>query len=295
MESNNKRSGPFWTLNLLSSAAIATATIMYPVDVLRALKMANETLGAFVKSHGIKGLFSQGVAAEIGRASMMRVSKFFFFPRICNAFYGKDVKRCNPVEKAIAGIFSAVPEILVISPFEVAKVGLQLDEKNHYKNSISAFIRARVSKSGVSSIYHGWAGMQYRQCSWTAVYFSTLSLYREKSTSLCTQIGIPQFGNLLGGFMAGMSGVIFNCPGDVVRTVVQKKGFANTNQTEKLPGIGLASISEHIREAKSIFKKNPRGLYAGFGVKCFHLGFSGALMSALIPVFRDFMDVEYEI
>ena len=29
-------------------------------------------------------------------------------------------------------------------------------------------------------------------------------------------------------------------------------------------------------------------------MKCFHLGFSGALMSALIPVFRDLMDVEYE-
>ena len=161
-EQKRKRSGPLWTLNLLSSAAIATATIMYPLDVLRALNMANESLSGFVKSHGIRGMFKQGVAAEIGRASMMRVSKFFFFPRICNTFYGKDVKQCNPVEKAFAGIFSAVPEILVISPFEVAKVGLQLDETNKYRNSISAFIRDRVSKSGVSSIYHGWAGMQYR-------------------------------------------------------------------------------------------------------------------------------------
>ena len=161
-EQKRKRSGPFWTLNLLSSAAIATATIMYPLDVLRALNMANESLSGFVKSHGVRGMFKQGVAAEIGRASMMRVSKFFFFPRICNTFYGKDVKQCNPVEKAFAGIFSAVPEILVISPFEVAKVGLQLDETHKYRNSISAFIRDRVSKSGVSSIYHGWAGMQYR-------------------------------------------------------------------------------------------------------------------------------------
>ena len=33
------------------------------------------------------------------------------------------------------------------------------------------------------------------------------------------------FWKPMGGFMAGMSGVVFNCPGDVVRTVVQKKGF----------------------------------------------------------------------
>ena len=56
-----KRSGPFWTLNLLSSAAIATATIMYPVDVLRALKMANESLSSFVQSHGIRGFSSKAL------------------------------------------------------------------------------------------------------------------------------------------------------------------------------------------------------------------------------------------
>ena len=97
----------------------------------------------------------------------------------------------------------------------------------------------------------------------------------------------------MGGFMAGMSGVIFNCPGDVVRTVVQKKGFAIGNKT--LPGIGFASISEHLGEARAIFRKNPRGLYSGFAVKCFHLGFSGALMAALIPMFRDLLGVEYEM
>ena len=97
----------------------------------------------------------------------------------------------------------------------------------------------------------------------------------------------------MGGFMAGMSGVIFNCPGDVVRTLVQKKGF--TSNATALPGIGFASISEHLREARVMFRSNPRGLYRGFGVKCFHLGFSGALMSALIPVFRDLMEVEYDI
>lgn len=93
--------------------------------------------------------------------------------------------------------------------------------------------------------------------------------------------------------MAGMSGVIFNCPGDVVRTLVQKKGF--TSNATALPGIGFASISEHLHEARVMFRSNPRGLYRGFGVKCFHLGFSGALMSALIPVFRDLMEVEYDI
>lgn len=58
---------------------------MYPVDVVRALKMASATgggytIGEFVKVHGVKGLMSQGVVPEVIRATWMRVLKFFFFP-----------------------------------------------------------------------------------------------------------------------------------------------------------------------------------------------------------------------
>lgn len=58
---------------------------MYPVDVVRALKMASATGGGytikeFVATHGVKGLMSQGVVPEVIRATWMRVLKFFFFP-----------------------------------------------------------------------------------------------------------------------------------------------------------------------------------------------------------------------
>ena len=103
-EQKRKRSGPFWTLNLLSSAAIATATIMYPLDVLRALNMANESLSGFVKSHGIRGMFKQGVAAEIGRASMMRVSSF----SSSREYVTRSTERCEamqPGRESLCGYF----------------------------------------------------------------------------------------------------------------------------------------------------------------------------------------------
>lgn len=91
-----------------------------------------------------------------------------------------------------------------------------------------------------------------------------------------------------------MSGVFVNCPGDVVRTVVQKRGF--TDLSKPLHGIGLQSIREHVVVGREIYNsRGIRGLYAGFGVKCFHLGCSGALMSFFIPIFKDLFRIEYEM
>ena len=51
--------GVFASLGPLTCAALTTATVMYPVDVIRALRMSGSTFGAFVGTHGYKGLFSQ--------------------------------------------------------------------------------------------------------------------------------------------------------------------------------------------------------------------------------------------
>ena len=68
------------TLAPLTLAAGTTALVMYPVDVARALKMASAggevfSFGDFVKTHGVRGLASQGALAEIVKSSLMRVSK----------------------------------------------------------------------------------------------------------------------------------------------------------------------------------------------------------------------------
>ena len=57
--------GAMDTLAPLTLAAGTTALVMYPVDVARALKMASAggevfSFGDFVKTHGVRGLASQG-------------------------------------------------------------------------------------------------------------------------------------------------------------------------------------------------------------------------------------------
>jgi hypothetical protein len=79
------------TLLPLSAAAVSTAGLMYPVDVMRALKMAsagsNEafSIGDFYKKYGIKGMLGQGLLPELLKSSSMRVSKFFFFPIVLDS------------------------------------------------------------------------------------------------------------------------------------------------------------------------------------------------------------------
>ena len=289
---NKKRKRKTSSLSTLCISAVSTATAMYPIDIARALKMSSVGRGSrvislkdFVRHHGVKGLFGQGVLPEIGRASMMRVSKFFFFPRLCSLLYGRSSTECTAPARALAGALCTVPEILLISPFEVAKIGLQLDSQNKYRNSTVAFLRHRLRTLGPNAgFYAGWAGMQYRQASWTAVFFTSLDFYRET----CTQYGMSStIGSFVGGFLAGSSGVLVNCPGDVVRTMVQRRGFENA--TRPAQGIGFRSIVEHLSVARELcaLDGGVRNLYSGFGIKCFHLGLSGALMVFFVDFYSD--------
>lgn len=72
----------------ITCAAIVTAGMMYPVDIVRALVMAQSSaagpkLGVvglvnnFYKQHGAKGFVTKGIGAEMMRATFSRVIKFW--------------------------------------------------------------------------------------------------------------------------------------------------------------------------------------------------------------------------
>ena len=72
--------GVMRTLPPIVLAAVGTAVCMYPVDLARALMMGTASgqsqslatlLRNFVNTHGVAGLFKQGLGPEVGRASAM--------------------------------------------------------------------------------------------------------------------------------------------------------------------------------------------------------------------------------
>eukprot|EP00924_Labyrinthula_sp_SR-Ha-C_P016610 augustus_masked-scaffold_6-processed-gene-9.38-mRNA-1 protein AED:0.01 eAED:0.02 QI:0/-1/0/1/-1/1/1/0/292 len=287
------------TLAPLTSAAVSTAITMYPVDVLRALKMSSAgdpnalTIGQYWKKFGVRGFVSQGVVPEVVKSSLMRVSKFFFFPVICEGLYKKTPKEASVLQKASAGALATVPEILMISPLEVAKLGLQLDAKNEFKNNSGKFIQHMVKTRGLGSLYVGWAGMQWRQSFWTGTYFATLSWWRSQVDPVLVNFGAPlQISQLISGFLAGFFATFPNAPGDVVRSVVQKKVFMDPSRPAY--GVSVRGVIEHVSVAREIIAASGvRGLYSGLGFKAMHLGGSGALMALFIPFFSNIMGIPY--
>lgn len=300
IQKKSEKTNPVLTLLPLTTAAVATAITMYPVDVLRALKMSAAgdknalSIGEYYKKFGVRGFVSQGVVPEVAKSSLMRVSKFFFFPILCNGLYGVDAKEATVLQKASAGALATVPEILMISPLEVAKLGLQLDSENKFKNNSANFLKDLYKKRGFGGLYIGWAGMQWRQSFWTGTYFATLQWWRSQVDPLLVDnFGAPKaVSQLVSGFLAGFFATFPNAPGDVVRSVVQKKAFSDL----KRPAYGVSprGVLEHFQVAKEIVgKAGIRGLYSGLGFKAVHLGGSGALMAVFIPMFANMFGIPY--
>jgi hypothetical protein len=106
-------------------------------------------------------------------------------------------------------------------------------------------------------------------------------------------LGAPKpMTTFISGFVAGVFAVIPNAPGDVVRSVVQKKLFQDPSRVAY--GVSFGGVAEHVAVAKEIVASSGvKGLYTGFGFKAMHLGGSGALMAMFVPMFADMMGIKY--
>jgi len=274
---------------------------MYPVDLIRGLEMANVGAGAklttiqllknFKNSHGYSGFFTQGLAPELARSTWMRFIKFALFPVVHLALHGIPESAGNGISKAVAAIVASVPEAISIMPLEIAKVSLQLDAKNAFKNNgLFAMQYVYQKRGGLKAFTIGYGGVQYRQAMWSAGYFASIKYFEKAIDDALTyvfgkdvRIKYPssiQFSQLASGFMAGVFGAALNTPGDTVRTVLQKRVLGGLDGPTTILGV-----------AKDIVNKNGfKGLYAGFGFKAIHLGGGGALMAFLLPFFKKVFD-----
>jgi len=153
------------------TAAFCTAAIMYPLDLIRALQMANagskfttkELLSNFHAVHGLQGFFTQGLAPEIARSTWMRFIKFSLFPVVHHSIYKVPESLGSPLSRAVSAIVSSVPEAISIMPLEIAKIALQLDTTNMYRNNMFNAMHAYYTARGLTGFNLGYVGIQYRQ------------------------------------------------------------------------------------------------------------------------------------
>eukprot|EP00960_Hanusia_phi_P026748 746431-Hanusia_phi.AAC.3 len=212
-----KQQNVFATLPPITIAALSTATLMYPVDLVRALRMSAaaeghakptvELLQNFYREHGLKGFATQGVVPEMVRATYMRILKFFLFPIVHEGIFKKSEKDGTGLTKAVAGAIASVPEAITIQPIEISKIALQLDKNNVYKNNAFSVIKDIIKTRGWPGLYAGFPGLQYRQLSWTAAYFASLRHFQEQSSHIIPD-DMKMLQQFAGGFAAGIFGAV---------------------------------------------------------------------------------------
>jgi len=286
------------TLPPVTAAAMTVAFAMYPVDIVRALVMSQasgqragvtELVGNFYKTHGAMGFIKQGLGAEMMRATVSRVIKFWLQPVTHKAIFGKKQSEGTAITKGIAGAAATFPEVIAISPFENVKLAQQLDKEKRFKGSGDVFSHLHKTR-GLPGMYIGYFGMQLRQMLWTGGYFFSLDVFKKPSEELCGKGTVA--ADTLAGFGAGVFGTVMNCWTDVVRTGIQKQAVAETfNTAIPRPTFGPAYLMSGVTgvfgTAASIYaNRGIPGLYAGFLVKSVYLGGSGALLAILMPRFK---------
>jgi solute carrier family 25 2-oxodicarboxylate transporter 21 len=285
--------GALDTLPPVTGAAMVTSIVMYPADVVRAICMSNPGTGpvtavkGFVSTHGMKGFVQQGLAAEITRASFSRMIKFWLQPIAHQTLYGKPETKGTPSSKGLAGAAATIPEVIVISPLENMKLAEQLDKDKKFGGMMDTF-KHIVKTRGVAGLYTGYTPMQIRQCLWTGGFFLVLDEFK-KGAKMVTSVGLAQ--DVIGGFCAGVFGTCLNCWTDVCRSVIQKQAIEATfNPNAPVPGAFdmVLNPAPLFNQASKIFaEKGLGGLYSGFGIKCVHLGGSGAILAVLMPRFKE--------
>jgi len=289
-----KKTGAMATLPPITAAAMATSIIMYPADVVRAVCMSNPGTSpiaaatGFVKQHGLKGFVQQGLAAEITRASFSRMIKFWLQPIVHKKVFGKGQNDGTAITKGFAGALATIPEVITISPLENIKLAEQLDTNKRFSGMSSVARHLLKERGFFGGLYCGYFGMQMRQCLWTGGFFVSLDAFKDVAASV-TSNGLLQ--DISSGFMAGVFGTTINCWTDVVRSVIQKNAINDTfDATIPRPNAFNTTLNPapFFSKAVEIFSnKGMGGLYAGYPVKCLHLGGSGALLAVLVPRFKE--------
>jgi solute carrier family 25 2-oxodicarboxylate transporter 21 len=283
--------------------SMVVAATMYPVDVIRALCMANPGMSAgtafktFVDAHGLTGFITQGLGAELMRGGSARTIKFWMWPVMHEGVYGKKLAKGDPVSKGIAGALATFPEVIFISPLENMKLCAQLDKEGKFKGTGDIASHLVKTRGMIGGLYIGYLGMQFRQVLFTGGSLGTMDLFKSqfKAMGVSNQLAC----DTLGGFASGIVGVILNCWAEVTRTVIQKQVVADTFK----PEIPRPPVTDVINPAILFGKvgeimstQGIGGLYAGFVPKCFHLGGSMALVGILLPRFNaawySFMNIE---
>ncbi|XP_073269588.1 mitochondrial arginine transporter BAC2-like [Primulina huaijiensis] len=232
-----------WGREFVAGGFGGTAGVItgYPLDTLRILQQQSGKSGSafsilrrVVGTEGPSALY-RGMAAPFASVTFQNAIAFQTYAILSRVFDSNIVADDPPSYRAVAlgGIGTGAMQSLLLSPVELIKIRLQLQQQTKERTSRSSIQKGPVDVAKFIFGTEGWRGM-YRGLTITVlrdapahgVYFWTYEYMREQLHPGCRKNGQETFGTmLLAGGLAGVASWIGSYPLDVIKTKIQSQSL----------------------------------------------------------------------
>ncbi|KAK9666164.1 hypothetical protein RND81_14G165600 [Saponaria officinalis] len=217
----------------------------YPLDTLR-IRQQNSKSGSAVSIfrrliavEGPSALY-RGMAAPLASVTFQNAMVFQTYAILSRAFDKSRDSREPPSYKGVAlgGVGTGALQSLILSPVELLKIRLQLQQKPHIgstpeKGPVS-LARSILKAEGARGLYRGLTITALRDAPAHGLYFWTYEYMRETLHPGCRKNGRETLTTMLvAGGLAGVASWVSCYPLDVVKTRLQ----AQTRSSIKYNGI----------------------------------------------------------
>ncbi|XP_027344647.1 mitochondrial arginine transporter BAC2-like [Abrus precatorius] len=216
----------------------------YPLDTLR-IRLQNTKNGSaftilrhMVSREGPTSLY-RGMGAPLASVTFQNALVFQTYAILSRAFDSSVSAKEPPSYKGVAlgGVGTGALQSLLLSPVELVKVRLQLQNQGQTTESGKGPLRVAKNiwrKEGFRGIYRGLGITVMRDAPSHGLYFWTYEYMRERLHPGCRKSGQERLNTMLiAGGLAGVASWIICYPLDVVKTRLQ----AQTPSSLKYKGI----------------------------------------------------------
>lgn len=263
------------------SAGLVEISLMHPLDVVKtrfqvqrsktdpqSYKSLGDCFRTIFRREGFFG-FYKGILPPILVETPKRAVKFSTFEQYKKLL--EYVSLSPGLVFAIAGFGSGLTEAVVVNPFEVVKVGLQVNRHTFTEQpSTFAYARQIIKKEGLGfqGLNKGLTATLGRHGIFNMVYFGFY--HNVKSIIPASKDSTLEFLRKFGiGFLSGTIGSIFNIPFDVAKTRIQGPQ----------PVPGEIKYRKCLKTMKTIYQEEGiLALYKGLLPKVMRLGPGGGVM-----------------
>ncbi|KAL1551554.1 Mitochondrial arginine transporter bac2 [Salvia divinorum] len=218
-----------WGREFVAGGAGGTAGVLagYPLDTLRIRQQnsAGESAlsilrGALVKE-GPCSLY-RGMFAPLASVTFQNAISFQTYATLSRAIDGGREEPPSYGSVALGGFGTGATQSLLLSPVELLKIRLQLDNKAGTLRGPGDVARSIIRSEGLRGMYRGLGITVLRDAPSHGVYFWTYEYVREQLHPGCRKSGDETLRTMMvAGGLAGVASWVCCYPLDVIKTRIQ--------------------------------------------------------------------------